>query len=200
MQTNSYTSAMGRLTVTPELRARVLDGALAPQARHKSPVFPVALAACLLLVVAMAGFPRLLPRTVGPNVTSGNPMHESESVAQLQADAPFPLRAPGTLPEGYTVDSTGVIAGIIAQIQYAGPQGEITYRMAEGTDDISGDYNRYSDTKEESVVAYAVTRRGDDGMVRLCTWAYDGYTYALSFDQAVTFETARSIIESIALV
>lgn len=195
MKTNSYTSAMERLTVTDQLRERVLENAAAPRPRRKGAVMPLALAACLLLVFSTVFLPRLLQK--GPNALVDNPMHKVESVAELQKSAPFPLLAPGFMPEGYAVESTYLIAGDIAQIKYTGTDGGIAYRMAAGTGDVSGDYTQYAQTATEQIGENSVTLKGSGGMVSLCIWTDSGYTYALSFEAPASPETARAIVESV---
>lgn len=195
MKSNSYTSAMVRLTVTDRLREQVLEGVDAPRPCRKGVAMPLILAACLLLVLSAGLLPRFL-RSVPP-VLDNNPMHKAESVAELQKSAPFPLSAPGSMPEGYEVESTYLIAGKLAQIKYASPDGSITYRMAAGTDDISGDYTQYPETSTEQIGDYSVTAKGEDGKVSLCTWTDGGYAYALSFSTPVSPEAAHSVVESV---
>lgn len=195
MKSNSYSSAMARLTVTDRLRERVLEGVNAPRLHRKGVAMPLVLAACLLLVLTAVFLPRFFQEE--PKTLVNNPMHKMESVAELQKSTPFPLLAPGSMPEGYTIEGTCLISGKLAQIKYTGPDGSITYRMAAGTDDISGDYTQYPEASTQQIGDYSVAVKGEDGKVRLCTWTDGDYAYALSFDTPVLTETARSIVEGV---
>lgn len=56
----------------------------------------------------------------------------------------------------------------------------IYIRKGSGTDDISGDYNSYSESKKVSVGSYNVTMKGDNGTVSLVTWTDGEFSYAVS--------------------
>ena len=58
-------------------------------------------------------------------------------------------------------------------------------RKANGTDDISGDYNEY---KEENVVKVGeleVTEKGNDGSISIASWTDGTYSYSINVDEAL---------------
>ena len=55
-------------------------------------------------------------------------------------------------------------------------------RKAVGSDDISGDYNEYSETDEVSVSDNPVALKGNDGSVFVAVWTSGAYTYAIDID------------------
>ena len=58
-------------------------------------------------------------------------------------------------------------------------------RKANGTDDISGDYNEY---KEEIVVKLGeleITEKGNDGNISVATWTDGTYSYSINVDEAL---------------
>ena len=58
-------------------------------------------------------------------------------------------------------------------------------RKANGTDDISGDYNEY---KEENVVKVGeleVTEKGNDGNISVATWTDGTHSYSINVDEAL---------------
>ena len=73
-----------------------------------------------------------------------------------------------------------------AQVEYQGgnqtESEEVLFRKAKGTDDISGDYNVYTDVKEIAVNETAVTLKGKNGQYSLAIWQQDGFTYSLSYE------------------
>ena len=73
----------------------------------------------------------------------------------------------------------------------------VLFRKARGTDDISGDYNTYSDVKEVTVKEVSVTLKGDDGQYKLAIWQQDGFAYSLNYEpggsEAVFVEMIQSV-------
>lgn len=55
-------------------------------------------------------------------------------------------------------------------------------RKALGSDDISGDYNIYNETKNIKVNGNDVTLKGNDGKIFVATWTANGYTYAVDIE------------------
>ena len=86
-----------------------------------------------------------------------------------------------------------------AQVEYQGKSQDeaVLFRKARGTDDISGDYNTYSDVKEVTVKEVSVTLKGDDGQYKLAIWQQDGFAYSLNYEpggsQAVFVEMIQSV-------
>ena len=86
-----------------------------------------------------------------------------------------------------------------AQVEYQGKSQDeaVLFRKARGTDDISGDYNTYSDVKEVTVKEVSVTLKGDDGQYKLAIWQQDGFAYSLNYEpggsEAVFVEMIQSV-------
>ena len=55
-------------------------------------------------------------------------------------------------------------------------------RKAVGSDDISGDYNDYSEKKEVTVSGNKVNMKGNDGKVFTAVWTSGKFTYAIDID------------------
>ena len=55
-------------------------------------------------------------------------------------------------------------------------------RKAIGSDDISGDYNDYSEKTEVSISGNQVSLKGNDGKVFVATWTSGEFTYAIDMD------------------
>ena len=74
---------------------------------------------------------------------------------------------------------------------------EVMFRKARGTDDISGDYDAYSDVKEITVNETAVTLKGENGQYSLAIWQQDGFTYSLSYEPGGREDAFVMMIQSI---
>ena len=51
---------------------------------------------------------------------------------------------------------------------------------AEGSDDISGDYNTYRQKKQITVNGASVTLKGNNGKINVATWSSNGYSYSIN--------------------
>lgn len=58
-------------------------------------------------------------------------------------------------------------------------ENEIRIRKADGSGDISGDYNEYAQINTVTVGDTQVTMKGDNDQIHLATWEKDGYTYSI---------------------
>ena len=117
------------------------------------------------------------------------------SIAQI----PNPFTDCNTLEEaeklvGFDITVPDSIDGLTERIYRSSDFGmlEILYtdndeikacvRKAVGNNDISGDYNVYSDIGEESIDGKNVIFKGNDGNISLAIWTDGEYTYSVSLD------------------
>lgn len=137
-----------------------------------------------------------------------SPMHDFETVDQAAQYMGINPQLPKVLPVGFNIESVTTIEKDILQITYAYQPGEdltrnqaagtrINYRVGNGTDDISGDYNHYNVVKTVKINGAKVTFKGGEYMVRLATWVKDGQTHAIAFERPVTRDMATAIIQNV---
>jgi hypothetical protein len=62
--------------------------------------------------------------------------------------------------------------------------------------DISGDYTVYEDSEVVKISNAEVVMKGNKSLIHLATWAWDDYSYSLSFSAGIEKEAVLSIIES----
>lgn len=129
-----------------------------------------------------------------------SPIREYNSLPIALRDVGFLPPLPATLLPGYTVTGITTISNEVVQMhmnpRVSGPNSpqEITYRVARGSEDISGDYNKYKMKKTKKVDGMKVTFKGDKKMVSLATWTNQGYTFSYHFGKPVTMEEAESLV------
>ena len=58
-------------------------------------------------------------------------------------------------------------------------------RKANGTDDISGDYNEYKEVNVVKVGELEVTEKGNDGNISVASWTDGTYSYSINVDEAL---------------
>ncbi len=123
--------------------------------------------------------------TDSDSVQIPNPLVSYDSIEKAAKVLGFNPNTPSYVPAGFSQEDISVIAGEIAQVTYTDKDGNnISYRVAKGSEDISGDYNVYSINKEVQVNGAKVTLHGND-KISSAVWTNDGYTYAVFMDKGI---------------
>lgn len=131
-----------------------------------------------------------------------NPVVAYDNVEAAAEAMGVEVKIPAVLPEGYAEDSVDVIGGTLLQVIYKNGAGEeITYRTAEGSEDISGDYSKYDEetgmTVGEPPETVDVTAKGAGGGYSLALWQDSGMSYSLSFGEPVAEDVVAEMVESV---
>lgn len=132
--------------------------------------------------------------TDGP-VLSGNLYCDAESIDEARELLGYDFKAPSYIPDCYLTGSITVISGKIAQISYLCADDGITYRTARGSDDISGDYNSYSDEETKDVSNLSITFKSNGEKTHLAVWSDGESSYSISSSSGIS----KDIMEKIAL-
>ncbi len=200
---NNYKRALNKIIVTKEMEERIMEGIKVKTNKEvrnnrKRWLIPSGVAASLVVIVCLTLFlPQLKQGNGGEQVQIPNPIVQTDDIKQLKENMPFTIKIPTVMPIGYEVKMTSSIAGTLAQIVYSNGTNDITYRMAEGTDDISGDYTNYDKVKEITVNDLNVTFKGDESGFKIANWNDGTYAYAISFTAGMEEDMMKSIVESI---
>lgn len=205
-----YNEIMSRVSVTSEMRERVLGNVIAHQSegendavnrksgiKHLIQWIPIAAAACFLLVIGIQfnHVNQLGRESVGEALES---VVEYASLADLEKGMGFDV--PEIDPIPFEVTETGYTNCFgVARVDYYGENGEsITLSKAKDTGtDISGDYNEYSSVTEKEIEGAAITLKGNDGTISLAVWNQDGYSYALYADPGASPENMTDMLLSV---
>lgn len=200
----AYRRIMDAVTVTPEVERRVLAGLRTALETGQKPAlrrWQPRLAACAALVIcAAAGFPLWLDsRTPAetPPVQVTWSAQQFESTGELAEQLSYPLLLPAWLPEGYALESARCLQGELAEICWQADGQTITYRMAPGDGDISGDFTAYGWEEELTAGTYAVTCKGEEGLVFLAVWSDGTYSFSLHASAGLTVDQVTALIESL---
>jgi hypothetical protein len=199
----AYKTLMERVTVTEEMRARVLQtvrqGKAPSGVRRLKRWLPLA-AACLVLVVgSLIAVPLLRqPAEVeNPGVQIVSEMVSCQSREELEETVGFSVEVPETLP--FTVETTTYTAygQEMAQVTCQGEDQSAVLRKSPGTEDNSGDFTVYPHTETLSVHGVEVTLKGDGGGYTLAQWTDGSYAYSLRLSPGCGEEEWSSILEAL---
>mgnify|MGYP003376781240 CR=1 FL=1 len=213
---NKYQQAEEYIKLTPDMEQRILEKIRAsrtapvPQIQPQPPFprrfpIPAALAACFALaVLTLFLYPRLKTgfppgQSQQPPVQIASPIVEYPDTSSL-AEA---LSLPAQLPEGYTLRSCSILNGEMAQLIYEKNGSQLTYRITEQKnapgDDISGDYNQYTQSQILERPWGQLTLKGDGTAWSLLLWSRGGYTCSVSTQAPLTESEAAALVDSTTL-
>jgi len=108
-----------------------------------------------------------------------NPWMEYSSLEEATKAAGFEMTAPTEMEGCSTVIQ--VLNSEMIEVSFFSENDEknIYIRKSTLNEDISGDYNEYSEQNEVQVGEVTVTEKGNDGLVSVATWSNGGYTYCI---------------------
>lgn len=124
----------------------------------------------------------------GKNAQIPDPWTKCSDMEEAEKNAGFSFDVPDTV-EGYKIGQIQNMDQEMIEVIYektddannSDDLDDVIYiRKGSGTDDISGDYNSYSESKQVTIDFYNVTMKGANGTVSLATWTDGEFSYAVS--------------------
>lgn len=120
------------------------------------------------------------PSTEGELTMIASPFIDCNSIDEAAAITGFGMTVPDSV-NGNEIDHISTISRDTIQVIYGAGHDNSTYiRKAEGSDDISGDYNTYHQKKQITVNGASVTLKGNNGKINVATWSSNGYSYSIN--------------------
>ncbi len=132
-----------------------------------------------------------------PGARIANPFVDYASLGDAAKDAGFPLTAPERI-EGYDEPLVQLMSGKMLQLIFRSGDARLIIRKAAGSEDISGDYNSYAETKTARINGADVTLKGADGKVSTAVWCLNGFSYAVLSDTPMAPDIMSDLIAEIA--
>lgn len=190
---NEYRDIMNHISLSDEEKINILANAEIKAHKPKSYLKPILASACVLLI-AFLGYKMSLPKEIvdpNPNTLTPNPMQRFEDVEAAGEAVGFTV----SIPVLDNIDAIFVINGEIVQIkgQYAGQA--ITFRMGQGSEDISGDFNVYENETSLLIQGHEITAKGNGDLISLVLWQTDEFTYSIH-SEGLSEEKIAALIES----
>ena len=138
------------------------------------------------------------PAEDGENIQIPDPWQECTSLEEAGKLAGFSFTAPESV-DGYTERYIAAIENEIAQVIFSnGDDSELYFRKGVGGDDISGDYNTYDVTEEQTIDGHTVLCKGNDGLIYAATWTDGKYSYAVMCNAGMSAEQLSVWVEALA--
>lgn len=203
---NRYNKMMDKINVTPEMHERIMNNIQEVdfETEPKKVIFLkdykkyISIAACLMVCIAgTLLIPNLMKVEQEPPLQVVPDIVEYTSTRELSSSVGFEVKDVKNIP--FEVEEIKYISywKELAEIVYSGDENTLIFRMSEGSDDNSGDYNEYEEVKSYSVDDYTVTLKGSNGLYNLAIWSDGSFSYSLELDVALSETDLGNIIQSI---
>ena len=134
-----------------------------------------------------------------------NPWVDCATLDEAAGLAGFEIAVPGGF-EGYPNRMIQAMEKSMIQVMYfdGDPEAEtssrIMVRKGTGSEDISGDYNEYSEQETVQMHGVDVQLRGEKGLVYSAIWTADGYSYAINADKGLSRDAISAAVEEMVTV
>lgn len=138
----------------------------------------------------------LLISGCGKKTEVSNPFVEVSNIKEVESLVGFTITVPDKVLD-YKDKRISVIENEMIDITYTKKKSKLTIRKGIGTVDISGDYNNYSDIKENTIDGVTVTTRGNDNLIFNATWNNDNYTYAIVSNTGIDSKDIVNLVKEI---
>lgn len=160
-------------------------------------IFALAMSAVMLLALGACG---QAPKSESNSTQLANPFTDCETKEAAEELAGFKLELPdevdGAENRSFRVSAEAKLIEVIYQ---NGDKNTVCVRKAEGSGDISGDFNSYSESDTVTINDIEVSVKGDSGKISLATWTDNGYTYSVKTypDSELSNEAITDLIEAV---
>ena len=131
-----------------------------------------------------------------------NPWTDCGTLEEAAQIAGFEMTVPDTI-DGYPNTMIQAMDKTMIQVFYSDKAiGEedcktVLIRKGLGEEDISGDYNEYTENTTAVMNGVEVSLRGGGGLVHTAAWMQDGYSYSIAADDGMSAEQIEKLVEII---
>ena len=126
-----------------------------------------------------------------------NPIEGFDTIDKAQKVLKFKVTVPKELLGKYNIKYINTISRNLFQICYISKQSDILFRMGQGIEDISGDYNNYKTNNIVNINGSNVKLKGDDNLIKVATWSINNMSYSISVNNGMKQDDIIKIIKSI---
>lgn len=127
-----------------------------------------------------------------------NPFVPYENIDAVKKVLSFNPSVPLYVPTGYEIDEITAIEDDFLQIIYNNDKDErICYRTAKSNEDISGDYNDYTDIETVTINNNNVTVKGDNNLYHNASWFTEDEAFSVYSDNGIEKNIMIDIVKSV---
>lgn len=130
-------------------------------------------------------------------VCAGYTEENMSTIAEIEQKLGYDIKVPHYVPDDYKTDSLSAPFGEFAEITYTNETDTLYYRTAKDTEDISGDYNDYTDIETVTINNNDVTIKGNDNLYHNASWFSDDEAFSIYSDNGIKKDTMIDIVKSV---
>ncbi|MDB2157311.1 stalk domain-containing protein [Clostridium butyricum] len=126
-----------------------------------------------------------------------SPIEEFKTIEEAQNVLDFNVTFPKEIPSQYDIEYISTISKELFQICYTDGKDELLYRMGQGVNNISGDYNNYKNNNIVEIDDKKIKLSGNDDFIKLATWNVNDMSYSISSSNGISKDEMINIIKSV---
>ena len=199
---SKYNEAMARVTVSEEMRNRVLTNLRSADIHQTKVVrFPnvkkyVALAACFAVVLIGVFAVTMMNRRpqVGSDLQTGGAPVVYQNAKELSKASGIRIEDLKHLPFAATETVYTDYQSNLAEISYSDGAQSLYYRVSKGSGDNSGDYNEYETVETKETGGVTVTMKGRGDLVYCALYEKKGCSYSIGTTAGLTWRQIEEMI------
>ena len=202
---SKYNKIMDKVKITPEMHERIMSNINGADFEIQKPKEfflkkyrrYVAIAACFIIFIVSIMYIQNIGNIGKEQMQVIPDIVEYNSKSELSSFIGFEVRDIKNIT--FDIEEIKYMSywKDLAQVIYVGKDNSITFRMAKGNEEVSGDYNEYEETKTYTLDSNNIILKGSKGLYNIAIWKDDNFSYSLQLDLAMSEEELISIIESI---
>jgi len=125
-----------------------------------------------------------------------NPIEGFDTIDEAQKALKFKVTVPKELLGKYNIKYINTISRNLFQICYINKQSDIIFRMGQGINDISGDYNNYKTNNVVNINGKNIKLKGNDNLINVAMWNVSDMSYSISVNNGMKQDDIIKIIKS----
>ena len=126
-----------------------------------------------------------------------SPIEEFKTIEEAQKVLDFNVTFPKEIPSEYDIEYISTISKELFQICYTDGKDELLYRMGQGVNNISGDYNNYKNNNIVEIDDKKIKLSENDDFIKLATWNVNDMSYSISSSNGISKDKMINIIKSV---
>ena len=126
-----------------------------------------------------------------------SPIEEFKTIEEAQKVLDFNITFPKEIPSEYDIEYISTISKKLFQICYTDGKDEVLYRMGQGVNNISGDYNNYKNNNIVEIDDKKIKLSENDDFIKLATWNVNDMSYSISSSNGISKDEMINIIKSV---